>query len=165
MVACPFQIPAYEYHDPLTPRVMKCTFCFERISKAGGRPGCAAVCPVEVMTFGKRRDLLPLARQKIKNDPGRYQQKIYGEIEVGGTSWLYISAEPFDQLGFLSLPVRPIPHLAETVQHGVFAYLWAPLALFGVLTGAMAVFNRRQMGGPPPANNPKADNLNEERKS
>jgi len=23
MVACPFEIPAYEYHDPITPRVMK----------------------------------------------------------------------------------------------------------------------------------------------
>lgn len=145
MVACPFQIPAYEYHDPLTPRVMKCTFCFERISQEGGRPGCAAVCPVEVMTFGKRKDLLKIARDRINNDPGRYQQRIYGETEVGGTSWLYISGEPFDQLGFLSLPVRPMPHLAETVQHGVFAYLWAPLVLFGLLTGAMALWNRPQM--------------------
>ena len=49
MVACPFEIPAYEYHDPLTPRVMKCTFCHERIAKAGGLPGCAEICPVEAI--------------------------------------------------------------------------------------------------------------------
>ena len=159
MVACPFQIPAYEYHDPWTPRVMKCTFCFERISQEGGRPGCAAVCPVEVMTFGKRKDLLKIARERIRNDPGRYQQRIYGETEVGGTSWLYISAEPFEQLGFLALPVQPIPHLAETVQHGVFAYFWAPLALFGLLTGAMAVFNRSQMNNRPQADSPQEEEL------
>jgi Fe-S-cluster-containing dehydrogenase component len=33
MVACPFEIPAYEYHDPITPRVMKCTFCYERVQR------------------------------------------------------------------------------------------------------------------------------------
>ena len=147
MVACPFQIPAYEYHDPLTPRVRKCTFCFERISREGGVPGCAAVCPVEAITFGKRRDLLKLARKRIQENPGKYQEKIYGEHEVGGTSWLYISREPFEKLAFQDLPSRPMPHLTETIQHGVFAYLWAPLTLFGLLTGAMAVWNRGQMKG------------------
>jgi Fe-S-cluster-containing dehydrogenase component len=147
MVACPFQIPAYEYSDPLTPRVMKCTFCYDRISKEGGKPGCVSICPVEAITFGKRSALLKLAHQKLENDPGRYQQKVYGEYEVGGTSWLYISSEPFEKLGFLSLPTHPMPRLAETVQHGIFAYFWAPLTLFGLLTGAMAVFNRKQMNG------------------
>jgi Fe-S-cluster-containing dehydrogenase component len=41
MVACPFEIPAYEYHDPITPRVMKCTFCYERVAEEGKLPGCA----------------------------------------------------------------------------------------------------------------------------
>ena len=35
MVACPFEIPAYEYHNPITPRVMKCTFCYERVAERG----------------------------------------------------------------------------------------------------------------------------------
>lgn len=147
MVACPFQIPAYEYHDPLFPRVRKCTFCYERISKEGGKPGCAAICPVEGITFGKRRQLLELARHKIKNDPGRYLDKIYGEHEVGGTSWLYISGETFKKLGFLDLPTRPIPHLTETIQHGVFSHLWAPLTLFGVLGAFMLTINREQIRG------------------
>jgi formate dehydrogenase beta subunit len=145
MVACPFQIPAYEYHDPWTPRVMKCSLCHDRISKAGGKPGCASVCPTEAITFGKRSDLLKLAHNKVESDPGRYRQKIYGEHEVGGTSWLYISRDPFEKLGFISLPSHPMPHLAETVQHSIFAYFWAPLTLFGLLTGAMAVFNRTQL--------------------
>ncbi len=147
MVACPFQIPAYEYHDPITPRVMKCTFCYDRISKQGGTPGCASICPVEAITFGKRSQLMKLAHEKLKEDPGRYRQKVYGETEVGGTSWLYISKEPFERLGFPTLPEKPMPHLTETIQHGVFAYLWAPLTLFGLLGGAMWFLNRRQITG------------------
>ncbi|MBU1157262.1 MAG: 4Fe-4S dicluster domain-containing protein, partial [Proteobacteria bacterium] len=147
MVACPFQIPAYEYHDPLTPRVRKCTFCFERISQAGGKPGCAQVCPVEAITFGKRSELIKLAKQKMADDPGRYQPQVYGEKEVGGTSWLYISREPFAKVGFLKLPSQPMPHLTETIQHGIFSYMWAPLSLFALLGGAMAVFNRKRDQG------------------
>lgn len=149
MVACPFQIPAYDYHDPLTPEVRKCTFCFERISKAGGRPGCADICPVEAISFGKRSTLLTLAHEKIQNDPGRYIDRVYGEREVGGTSWLYLAGEPFEKLGFLKLPDQPVPHLTETIQHGVFSYLWAPLALFGLLGAAMWGFNRHAMKGSP----------------
>lgn len=145
MVACPFQIPAYEFSDPLLPRVRKCTFCFERISKEGGLPGCASICPVEAITFGKRSELLTLARRRMKDAPLDYLPKIYGEHEVGGTSWLYISSVPFDRLGFETLPEKPMPHLAETIQHSIFAYMWAPLTLFALLGGAMAVFNRRQI--------------------
>ena len=147
MVACPFQIPAYEYHKPLTPEVRKCTFCFERISKRGGKPGCADICPVEAITFGPRRELLKLARNKIKTDPGKYLDHIYGEKEVGGTSWLYISREPFEKLGFLNLPEKSMPHLTETIQHGIFSYLWAPLTLFGILGGTMWGLNRKQIIG------------------
>jgi formate dehydrogenase beta subunit len=148
MVACPFQIPAYEYHDPLTPRVRKCTFCYERIIKEGGKPGCAQICPVEAITFGKRKDLLALAKQRIADSPGRYQKHIYGEFEMGGTSWLYISREPFSKLGFSKLPSKPAPQLTETIQHGIFSYLWGPAALFAVLGGAMALFGRgHQKGG------------------
>ena len=40
MVACPFQIPTYEYDRALAPRVMKCTLCFERTMERGERPAC-----------------------------------------------------------------------------------------------------------------------------
>jgi hypothetical protein len=31
---------------------------------------------------------------------GKYQDHIYGEFEAGGTSWLYISDVPFQEIGF-----------------------------------------------------------------
>lgn len=139
MVACPFEIPAYEYNDPITPRVMKCTFCFERISKENGVPACAAICPVEAITFGKRSVLLDLAHKRIEGDPSKYVQKIYGEKEVGGTSWLYISHVPFERLGFINAPDKPTPKLSEKIQHSLFSYLWSPIALYTLLSGVMWV--------------------------
>jgi hypothetical protein len=102
---------------------------------------------VEAITFGKRSALVEMAHERISNDPLNYVNKVYGEHEVGGTSWMYISKVPFEKLGFETLPEKPIPHLTETIQHGVFAYMWGPLALFALLGGAMAFFNRGQFKG------------------
>ena len=136
MVACPFQIPAYEYNNALTPQVRKCTFCFNAI-KDKGLPACAQICPREVMTYGKKLDLLRLARWKMKNHPGKYVNHIYGEKEVGGTSWLYLAAEPFDTIGFPKLGTKAPPRLTEAIQHGLFQYFAAPAGLFAVLGGIM----------------------------
>jgi len=136
MVACPFQVPAYEYDNALTPHVRKCTFCFNYI-KDGGLPACAQVCPREVMTFGKKKDLLELARWRIKNNPGKYVDHVYGEHEVGGTSWLYLSSEPFETVGFPKLGTKAPPRLTESIQHGLFQYFAAPIGLYAVLGGTM----------------------------
>jgi len=137
MVACPFQVPAYEYRNPLDPEVRKCTFCFEYIRKEGGLPACAQICPREVMTFGKRSELLELARWKIKNSPGKYVDHVYGEQEVGGTSWLYLASEPFNTLGFPTLGPKAPPRLTEAIQHGLFQYFAAPILLYAALGGIM----------------------------
>ncbi len=136
MIACPFQIPAYEYNNALTPHVRKCTFCFEYVKK-GGLPACAQVCPREVMTFGRRPDLLELARWKMKNNPGKYVDHIYGEHEVGGTSWLYLASEPFESIGFPKLGTAAPPRLTEAIQHGIFRYMAAPVGLYLLLGGIM----------------------------
>jgi formate dehydrogenase iron-sulfur subunit len=138
MIACPFQVPAYEYHNPLTPEVRKCTFCFKDI-KIGWMPACVQVCPREVITFGKRSELLHLAGWKIKTHPGRYQERIYGEKEVGGTSWLYLSSVPFESIGFPRLGTEAPPRLTEAIQHGLFQSFAAPLILFAALGGVMGL--------------------------
>ncbi|MGM0453642.1 MAG: 4Fe-4S dicluster domain-containing protein [Thermodesulfobacteriota bacterium] len=78
MIACPFGVPAYEYHEPVTPRVMKCTMCHPLIEK-GKLPGCVEICPKEALTFGHRDKLIKIARQRIYAHPGRYVDHIYGE--------------------------------------------------------------------------------------
>jgi Fe-S-cluster-containing dehydrogenase component len=107
MIACPFNIPAYEYHNPTYPKVRKCTLCYERITN-GGMPACAAICPTEAITFGKRAELIKMAGEKILKHPGKYQDHIYGVTEAGGTSWLYLSEVPFATIGFpANLGPRP----------------------------------------------------------
>lgn len=132
MVACPFQIPAYEYHNALDPRVMKCTFCTERVHD-GQRPACVEACPEEAMTFGKRGDLITLAHSKIKKHPERYVDHVYGEHEVGGTSWMYLASVDFKETCLPQLSGEPIPEKTENIQHGIFKYFMPPLALYGLL--------------------------------
>ncbi len=133
MIACPFEIPAYEYDEPLTPRVTKCTLCHPRILK-GQLPGCVEACPVEALTFGKRDDLLKLARDRIRKYPDRYIDHIYGETEMGGTSWLYLSNVPFSQIGMREdLGTTPAPKLTSGALSIVpmVVGLW-PVLLMGV---------------------------------
>jgi len=147
MMACPFQIPTYEYDRALLPRVRKCTFCFEYITKLprdkGGLPACAQVCPMEVMSFGKRSDILELACWKIQNNPGKYRNHIFGEQEVGGTSWLYLAADPFEELGFPRLGNTAPPRLTEAIQHGVVQGFAPPLIIFAILGGFMWLTGRK----------------------
>lgn len=100
MVACPFNIPGYSYSSAFDPVVKKCIFCHETRLKQGLPPACVEICPQEALTFGKRKDLLKIGHQRIQTHPGRYVNHIYGEKELGGTSWMYLSSVPFEEVGF-----------------------------------------------------------------
>ena len=141
MIACPFEIPTYEYDDAFTPRVRKCTLCYPRITK-GLLPGCVEACPTEALTFGKRADLLRIARRRIQQYPNRYIDHIYGEKEMGGTSWLYLSAVPYRDIGMREdLGVIPAPALTAGALHAVpmVVGLWPVL-----LTGIYAITKRKE---------------------
>jgi len=100
MVACPFNIPGYSYSSAFDPVVKKCIFCHETRLKNGLPPACVDVCPQEALTFGKRKDLIKIGHQRIQTHPGRYLDHLYGEKELGGTSWMYLSPVAFDEVGF-----------------------------------------------------------------
>ena len=56
------------------------------------------------MIFGPRTVLLLEAKRRIKNNPGRYyQDRVYGEVDNGGTQALYLSRVPFEKLGLPEL--------------------------------------------------------------
>lgn len=100
MIACPFNIPAYSYTSAINPIVLKCIFCYDTRLKDGKAPACVEICPQQVMTFGRRADLIKLGHDRIQNNPGKYVDKLYGEKAVGGTSWMYLSSVDFDKVGF-----------------------------------------------------------------
>ena len=94
MIACPFDIPAYEYNVSLTPRVMKCTMCHPRLLE-GKLPGCVEACPQEALVFGKRDDLITIARERIRKYPDRYIDHIYGNHRfVAGASGRRLRYQP-----------------------------------------------------------------------
>lgn len=99
MVGCPFGIPKYQW-DRSIPLMQKCILCFERRLQKGEEPACTAACPAGATIFGRRDELLVEARRRIAENPGRYVNHIYGEDEAGGTSVLYLSPVPFEDLGF-----------------------------------------------------------------
>lgn len=99
MVSCPFDIPKFEYNS-WNPKIQKCNLCWEERVKDGGIPGCVEACPTETLLFGTKRELVEEARYRIYREPKKYFNYIYGENDVGGTSWIYLSAVPFEQIGF-----------------------------------------------------------------
>ncbi|HOI30501.1 MAG TPA: 4Fe-4S dicluster domain-containing protein [Melioribacteraceae bacterium] len=142
MVACPFQIPAFEFEKAWHPEIRKCDFCFER-TKVGKLPACVEICPMEVLTYGTRKSLIELADQRISLYPERYHKHIYGEYEVGGTAWLYLASRDFAELQFPKLGTNPAPGVSEAIQHGIFAYFVPPIALYALLGGVMWINKKK----------------------
>jgi len=141
MIACPFEIPTYEYEKALSPRIVKCTMCYPRVIE-GKLPGCVEACPTEALTFGKREDLIKIARQRIEKYPDRYIDYVYGEHEMGGTSWLYLSGVPFKAIGMREdLGSSPAPELTGRALGAVpmVVGLWPVL-----LTGMYAMSKRKE---------------------
>jgi len=137
MVACPFQIPAYEFHDQLTPRVMKCSLCSERTLAEGKLPACVEICPREALFFGPRDELVTLAWDKIRNAPDRYVQHVYGQHEAGGTSVLMLADRDFQKVELPDLPDKSPATITESIQHGIFRGFSGPIMLFGLMAVLM----------------------------
>jgi len=140
MMACPFGIPRYEWKAAL-PKVKKCTMCAPRQAK-GLQPACTEVCPVQAGIFGERDDLLREAEKRLREEPTKYFQHVYGKEEVGGTSVLYLSTVPFEQLGLpANLPRDPMPLLT----YRVLSKIPNLVTLGGLLLGGIWwITNRRE---------------------
>lgn len=139
MMSCPFGIPRYDWDQPV-PYIRKCILCYSRIV-AGRQPACVEACPTKATIFGERAALLEIAHQRLREAPGKYIDKVWGEFEVGGTSVLYISDI---DLSFLTrgqeLSSEPVPERTKLAMNAV------PFAFLGVVSTMAAVnwiINRR----------------------
>jgi len=140
MVACPFQIPKYEWSRAQQPWVQKCTFCSERI-RAGLEPACTKTCPTGALRFDETERVHAEAERRLAT--GRYVADVYGREEAGGTSWIYIADRPFAELGFNTrVPRGSLPRLT-----------WAPLSKipleivgFAAVLGGLAYIRNRGNG-------------------
>lgn len=140
LLACPFDVPTYEYDEALSPRVIKCTMCHPRLVE-GKIPGCVEACPNEALSFGKREDLITIARERIRKYPDRYVDHIYGQHEVGGTNWMYITGAPFEKLGLRTdLGETPAPELTA----GALGIVPVIVGLWPTLLGGIYLISHRK---------------------
>jgi len=139
MVACPFGVPAFEWDKPL-PWIRKCTFCADR-QAAGLKPACVATCPTGALEFGEREELIVEAHRRIVAEPQKYVDYVYGENEIGGTSWLYLSPVPFEKLGFPILGSEPVVVNAERAMGAVPPAL---IAVAASMAGIYLLVRRRE---------------------
>jgi Fe-S-cluster-containing dehydrogenase component len=139
-IACPFNVPKFEWAAAF-PLIVKCELCRHRAdpAKTGplavANPACAEVCPRQAVVFGRRSELLAEARRRLAAEPGRYNGRIYGEKEGGGTQVLHLAAAgvTFAELGFPDLPERSAAQFSESVSHAPYLYGATPVALYAAL--------------------------------
>jgi len=144
MLACPFGIPRYEW-DNWNPGISKCTFCFDRIG-GSEEPICSKTCLTDAVTFGPREEILAAAHARITAEPERYQDYVYGENDIGGTSVMFLSTKyiPLDAFDFRTdLGNDPYP-----------TYTWASLSkvpyiaviVAALMTVVYFITHRRMLG-------------------
>lgn len=140
LVACPFEVPTYEWNE-WNPRVRKCVLCADRIED--GKPtACAKACPTEATLFGDRETLIAVAEARIRKNAEKYHNQIFGLFEAGGTSVMYLSAVPFDKLGFS----KGITHYAPSEIPWKILQQVPNIILLGAvfLGGSYWIFRRRE---------------------
>lgn len=94
---------------------------------------------MEALTFGKRTTLITIARERIRKYPERYIDHVYGELEMGGTNWLYITGAPFEQLGMRTdLGLLPAPELTS----GALGMVPMVIGMWPVLLGGAYLMNQ-----------------------
>lgn len=100
---CPWGVPQrqagvgiYTKLDPLPVGggvMYKCDLCFDEIKK-GNQPYCVNECPKKAISFGKRDEIFKTA-ELLAKEKNLY---VYGKDENGGTSTIYLSPIPFEEI-------------------------------------------------------------------
>ncbi len=140
MVACPFDIPKYEW-ESTQPWMQKCSFCSERIQD-NMLPACIKTCPTATMYFDDYNKVVQEAKKRVASQSGNYINHIYGLDEAGGTNWIYISDIPFDKLGFNTrIPDIALPDLTWSVLAAI------PKKIIGIAAflSVIAYFRTREV--------------------
>lgn len=132
MMACPYGIPRYDWDEPI-PYVRKCILCHDRLLR-GEQPACTAICPEEATIFGERDQLIAEGHRRIREDPDKYVNRVWGEHEFGGTSVLYVSDIDLSFLVYGSnTGTTPLPATTDLAMKSVpFVFVGMGGAMYGL---------------------------------
>jgi Fe-S-cluster-containing dehydrogenase component len=135
-ISCPFDVPRFEWAK-FNPKIVKCEFCNFRLEE-GKQPACTEACPVGAVIFGTRAQLLAEAKKRIADNPGKYyQDRVYGEGDLGGTQVLYLSHMPFEKLGLPEVGNESRAHYGSKVHNVLYKGMAIPVAVYAVLVAAI----------------------------
>ncbi len=151
-VACPYNIPKFEWDDPF-PEIVKCQLCHHLIED-GGMPACCSVCPTGASLFGKVSELIVETRRRLQMKPGKeydfpvsslnsgkshqykapkYLRHVYGKEELGGTQVMYMSAVDYTKFGLPSFPKESFVSMASGIQYAIYKGMVYPLVVLAGL--------------------------------
>ncbi len=147
---CPWEIPQRQsgvgIYLQVLPGLMgngvmyKCDLCNERL-EAGKLPGCIESCPQKALLIGPGKEIKAMADERAKRMDGF----IYGRMENGGTSTLYVSPVSFDLINRTMQRKPGKPDMPPGIKRGMAgsdglgkAVLAAPA--LGVVAGAAGAF-------------------------
>jgi len=88
------------------------------------------------------------AEKRLKNRPTRYHQAVYGKEEAGGTSVLYLTQQPLDELGFKPVTKRALPSYtwqALRLVPGIFLTVGGGLSLLSWFTHRKGRLRREEL--------------------
>jgi formate dehydrogenase beta subunit len=136
-ISCPFDVPRFEW-TKFNPRIVKCEFCHDTRLAQGRQPACTDACPTGAVKFGTRQELLAEAKTRIVDSPGKYyQDRVYGEGDLGGTQVLYLSHVPFEKIGLPESGSESRAHYGSKVHEVVYKGMAIPAAVYAVLVFAI----------------------------
>jgi len=132
---CPFGIPHLADENVVTgvATTAKCTFCQDKTRAGEGGPSCAEACPTGALSWGRRRDLVDRARERVSElrEEGYVRANLYGLEQLGGLHRLNVLLDDPRAYG---LPLDPEGPYA-------FSAVWQRVIqpLGGIAVGATAV--------------------------
>jgi formate dehydrogenase iron-sulfur subunit len=110
---CPFGVPKV---DQVLQKSYKCTGCIDRVEN-NLKPACVQTCQPGALEFGEYNVILTQAKKRLaevqKTHP---KSQLYGEKEMGGTTYLYLLLDRPEVYG---LPANPRIPLSLTLWKDV----------------------------------------------
>lgn len=159
-MACPFCVPTFEWHRAI-PKITKCDMCRSTGNPKGGHnsaTACTHACPAGAVVYGKRSDLLKIAKERIAKSKERGEniyyedmergESVFGEKIYGGTGELFLTTTDPRNLGYDvdKIGDRANAYKSEKIQHTIYNKLIAPITLFSVLTAAVYINKKKHHG-------------------
>lgn len=143
--ACPWDVPQRQtgvglYLDILPSLagngvMYKCDRCYQRLAD-GESPACIEACPEDVQVMGPRKEMIAHAN-KLAKETGGF---LYGLEENGGTSTIYVSPVPFEELKLTTGKGKP--HLNPVADQMALGTNLAKAMLIAPIAGAVAALGK-----------------------